>query len=291
MNAFFTWIKQWGRTAYEAVTRIAFYRRVGERKTGEAVGHMAMLAVLWTFPLTILFFIGLRQVAGHLAEGLRDDIPPGTVFELKDGRLTNNLTTPLIFREKDGVIIVNTATTTLALEEGETGVVIGSEAIVQQDGPKTESVSFKDVPDFRIGREELLDKTARWAPVALFLVSLLVLVFAFLVFWGGFLLNALLHGFVLWLLLKVIKRPRAWREAFVAACYAATASVALRFLVQGVGPISALPDIVYWGFIAWIAYDAYKHGAPTAPHTGGTHERKEDAAADRPHTEGESGPV
>src|SRR5690349_1634211 len=101
MNAFFTWIKQWARTAYEAVTRVEFYRRVGGRKTSEAVGHMAMLAVLWTLPLTILFFIGLRQVAGHLAEGLRNDIPPGTVFELKDGRLTNNLTTPLVFREKD----------------------------------------------------------------------------------------------------------------------------------------------------------------------------------------------
>lgn len=283
MKAFFGWIKHWARTAYEASTSIGFYRRVKERKTGEAFGHMAMLAVVWTLPLTVMFFIGLRQVTSRLAEGLRTDIPPGTVFEMKDGRLTNNLQAPLVFRERDAVVIVNTATTTLGLAEGEDGIVIDSESIVQQDGAKRETVSFHDAPEFKIGREELLEKIARWAPLALFLGALFVLIFMFLAFWVGIILNALLHGFALWLLFKVVKRPRPWREAFVASAYAATASVILRMVVHDSGPFAVLPDIVYWGFIAWIAYDAYK---------GGSHERKEEAAAvDRSRTEGTSGPV
>ncbi|HTK60599.1 MAG TPA: DUF1189 family protein [Candidatus Baltobacteraceae bacterium] len=282
MNAFFNWIAQWARTAYEAATRIGFYRRVGSRKTGEAFGHLAMLAVLWTLPITVLFFMGLRLATGRLVEGLRSDIPPGTVFEMKKGHLTNNLQAPLVFHEADAVVIINTATTTLALKEGENGVVIDGEAIVQQDGPKRETTSFHDLPDFRFGREELMEKIVRWAPFALFIVSLLVLIFAFLAFWVGIILNALLHGFALWLLLKLIKRPRPWREAFVAAAYAATASTLLRLAVQGIGPLAALPDIVYWGYVAWIAYDAYK---------GGPHERKEAAPADGPRTEGKPGPV
>lgn len=281
MKAFLDWIKRWFRTAYEASTRVEFYRRVGDRKTGEAFGHLAMLAVLWTLPITVMFFIGLRQVTHLLAEGLREDIPPGTVFEMKDGVLTNNLQAPLVFRERGAVVIVNTATTTLALEEGENGVVIDSGTIVQQDGAKREITDYRGAPDFKFGREELMENIRRWAPLALFVVSLLVLVFMFLAFWAGMILNALLHGLVLWLLLKVIKRPRPWRWSFIAAAYAATAAAILRLAVQGIERMSVLPDILYWGFIAWIAYDAYK---------GGSHERKE-AAPDRPHPEGESKPV
>lgn len=281
---FLHWLKHWFRTCVAASTRIGFYRGLAGRKTGEAIGHLAMLAVVWVLPLTVLFFIGLRDAAAGLSEGLRTRIPPGTVFEMKDGTLSNNLQEPLVFREKDATIIVNTASSTLDLSEGEDGIVVGSGSIVQQDGPKREELSFKDAPDFKVNREDLMEQIARWAPLALFLGSLFVLVFLFLAFWAGFLLNALLHGLVLWLLLKIISRPWPWRTAFIAAAYAATASVALRLVLQGIEPLAALPDIVYWGFIAWIAYDAHKRG--------GTHERKEEKpAADGPRPEGTSGSV
>ena len=216
MSAFFGWIKHWARTALEASTRVEFYRRAGERKTGEAVGHLAMLAFLWTLPLSAMFFAGLRQVSIRVAEGMKSSIPPGTVFEMKDHALSNNLQEPLVFPVRDGVIIVNTASSTLTLSEGEDGLVIGATGIAQREDGRDASVDFKDVPDFRVDREGLMVQIGRWAPLTLFLGSLFVLVFMFLAFWSGVLLNALLHGFALWLLLKVIKRPRAWREAFVA---------------------------------------------------------------------------
>lgn len=273
MKAFFAWIRQWAKTAVEASTRIEFYRR-RDRKLGDATGHLAMLAVLWTLPLSILFFVGLRQVSSRIAEGLRSDIPPGTVFEMKDGRLSNNLAEPFVFREKGAVVIINAASSTLGLAEGEDGVVISADGIVMRDMGRDDATSFQDAPAFSVSREELMEKIGRWAPLALFLASLFTLIFMFLSFWVGILLNALLHGFALWLMLKVIKRPRAWREAFIMSAYAATASVVLRLAVQGFQPLAALPDIVYWGFIAWIAYDSYKKGGPHEP---------EKAAADRPH--------
>ena len=281
MKAFIAWITQWARTAYEAATRVEFYRRLETRRTGEAVGHLAMFAVLWTVPLSVMFFIGLRQVSNRMAEGLRNDIPAGTVFEMKDGHLSNNLEEPLVFRGKDATVIVNAASSTLSLEEGEDGLVFGGDAIYQQDGDKHETMNFRNAPDFKVSREELMEKIARWAPLALFVGSFLTLIFMFLTFWAGFLLNALLHGFTLWLLLKVLKRPRPWRASFAAAAYAASAPIVLNLAFSGVPQAQALPDIAYWAYIAWIAYDAYK---------GGTHERKE-TAVDRPHTEGESKPV
>ena len=280
MDAFFGWIRQWAKTAAEASTRVEFYRGVGARKTGEALGHLAMLAVLWTLPLTVLFFVGLRQASVRVSEGLRSDIPAGTVFEMKGGRLENNLAAPLVFRGKDGTVIINASGTALTLQEGEDGVVIGAEGVFQRDHGREETVGFKDAPSFRVDREGLMRGIARWAPLALFIASLFVLVFMFLAFWAGIIVNALVHGFAYWLLLKLIKRQRPWREAFIAAAYAATAPSVLRMGVQGYAPLASLPGILYWAMIAWIVYDAYK---------GGTHERKEAAAVDRPRTEGEPG--
>lgn len=292
MKSFWAWIKQWAATCVAASSRIEFYRRVGERKTGEAVGHLAMLAVVWVLPVTVLFFVGLRQAAGAISEGLRTRIPPGTTFEMKDGVLTNNLQEPLVFTEKGAAFIVNTATTTLELQGEQDGLVVGATGIFQRQAGQAETLDFKDVPDFRVDREGLMEDIARWAPLGLFVGSLVVLIMLFLAFWSGGLLNALVHGFVLWLLLKIVKRAKPWRHAFVAASYAATAPFLLRVLTQGLDPqFRGLADILYWAFIAWIAYDAYKTPAPTAPKEGGAHERKEDAAADRPHPKGESGPV
>ncbi len=283
MKAFFGWVKQWARTAYEAATRVEFYRTAGARKTGDAVGYLAMFAVVWTLPIAVMFFVGLRQVSQHVAEGLRTDIPPGTVFEMKDGKLSNNLQEPLVFRSEGAVVIVNTASSTLSLQEGESGIVVGQTGIEQSDDVGGETVDFSRAPDFRVTREDLMADIARWAPLALFVASLLALVFMFLTFWGGFLLNALIHGFALWLILKLWKRPQPWRASFIAASYAATAAIVLSMILQGVAQASMLPDLVYWAFIAWIAYDTVK---------GGAHERnREKAAADRPHTEGKSGPV
>ena len=287
MKAFFAWMKQWARTGYEAVTRVAFYRRLEARKTGEAAGHLAMFAVLWTLPLSVMFFIGLRQVSNRLAEGLRSGIPAGSVFEMKDGTLTSNLREPLRFSEGTAIVVLDAATATSALPPYAEGaidtIVIGSDGITERTGDHdARFTSFKNAPNFKVSREELMEKIARWAPLTLFIGSLLTLVVMFLAFWGGFLLNALLHGFTLWLLLKVIKRPRPWRESFVAAAYAATAPIVLNLALSGFERFRAVPDIAYWAFIAWIAYDAYK---------GGTHERKETAAIDRPHAEGESKPV
>jgi len=279
MKPFFAWIKRWYRTAVEASTRVEFYRSAGGRKTGEAIGHLAMLAVLWTLPLSVMFFLGLRQASMRLSAGLRDDIPPGTVFEMKNGHLENNLVEPLVFRGEDGVFIVNTASSTLALEAGETGVVINPDGIEQQDDVRGETMDFKKVPDFRVDREGLMGRIARWAPLALFVASLLALASLFLTFWAGLILSALMHGFTLWLLLKLIKRQRPWREAFIVASYAATASVVLSVATMGLKGLSGATDIVYWAYIAWIAYDAYK---------GGAHERKEEAAGDRPRFEGKS---
>lgn len=277
MNAFFSWIRSWARDAASSVTDVRFLRRTGHRKAGQAVGHLAMLAVLWTIPVTVLFFLGLRSVVGHVGGILRSDLPPGTVFEMKDGRLTNNLTEPLIFREEDSTVIINSASSTLTLAEGEDGLVVDALGITTQEGGQRDDVSFRGAPDFRVDREGLIERMSRWAPLGLFLGSLFVLVFVFLLGWAGLLVGGLVYGVILWLAFKALRRPQTWRSSFIVAAYATTAAALARFLTQGFEPLSFVPGLVTWLYLAWVAYDAWKE----APSPGGDHGRTEEGGGER----------
>lgn len=241
-----------------------------------------MLTLLWTLPICVMLFVNLRQITERLASGLNSDIPPGTVFEMKDGTLTNNLNEPLVFREENAVVIINAASSTLGLAEGENGIVINSTFFEEREGARSQSVNYKDAPNFRISREEAISAVTRWAPLVIFLGSLFVLVLMVLVFWGGLVATAIVYGFMLWLMFKIIKRPHRWRQTFVIAAYAATASTLTRMVLQAFGFFSALPDLIYLGFILWIAYDTYK---------GGSHEPKEGIVPDGPDVAGGSKPV
>lgn len=274
---FLAWIKNWVRTAADASSRIAFYRRIGERKITEAIGHLAMLAaLLWVLPFAVAFFIGMHRGLAVLTDDLRTQVPPGMSVELKNGKLTSNLASPLVLRGKEFTVVFNTATTTLDLAPGETGVVINADGLVQQQGTERDASSFKSAPDFKTTREDLQNGLARWAPLGLFLGSLLALSIVFVVFLSGFIINAALHGLVLLFALKLLKRPWPWRKAFVAAAYASTAPIVLRAVVSFAGQdaLGLLPNVLAWAMLAWVAYDAYKQGGP--------HEPAQQPAVDRP---------
>lgn len=281
MRAFLAWIKQWFRDASLAATRPTSLRAFGERRVGAALAHLAMLTlVFWVMPFSVTFFEGARQGIVALDQGLHTRVPAGAVFELKDGKLSNNLPNPLIVRNPDFTIIVNTASSTLDLSATETGVVVTSDGVLQQDGARRESVSFASAPPFRVSREEIMASLARWAPLALFAGSLFVLALVFSLLLLGFFGSAAGHALALWLALKIWKRPWHWKRAFVTAAYAATGPIVLQALLTLVdASFGFVSGLLYWGLIVWILID-HVRSAP-APGKGGNDERKE-AAVDRP---------
>lgn len=257
---FFAWLQHWVRTAAAASSRKEFYRRIEERKLGEAVAHLALLTVfLWVVPFLVVFFVDASHAGRALTEGLRARIPAGTVFEMKNGAFTNTLPGPLNFGDKDFAVIVNDASNTAMLKEGENGLVVNATGVLQRNGLRDQTVSFKKVPDFRWTRENMLSAIGRWAPPVLFLGALLLGCLMFAMTWIGFLISAFLHALLFLLVLAIAKRPWPLKRAFIAAAFAATGPILLNALLSVARlQLGFVPNALYWLILAWIAYDAIK---------------------------------
>lgn len=283
MRAFFEWLRHWSKDALAAATRPAAVRGLGERRVGAAIAHLATLTIIfWVLPFAVTFFVGAHQGIAALDEGLRTRVPAGATFELKDGKLSDNLQDPLVVRDPDFTLIVNTASSTMDLAATETGIVVTNGGVFQQDGARRESISFASAPPFKLSREDLQADLARWAPLALFVGSLCVLLLVFSILLAGFLLNAAFHALALWLALKIAKRSWDWKRAFVTSAYAATGPLFLQALLSlGAGPgFDVIPMLLYWGILGWILYDAVR-GAK-APGKDGPDEREKTADSPRP---------
>ncbi len=281
---FFAWLRRWIRTAVAASSRKDFYRQLDDRVLGESVAHLALLSVfLWVLPFLIVFFIDTRHGLQAFTEGLRTRIPAGAVFEMKKGAFSNTLPAPLVFGDKEFKLIVNSATGPLALQEGESGFVVNATGIVQRDPLRTQALSFARVPDFRVTREELRDRIARWAPPALFLGALLTALVVFSLTLAGFLISAALHALLLWFAMRIAKRPWPWKRALIATMYAATLPIVVNALVSAAGlNLGMLPNLLYWLILIWIAYDAITRGQVASGKGERDERQKEDAVVDRP---------
>lgn len=274
---FLAWMQGWARDAFAAATRPQAVRGLGERRLGAAFAHLAALTIVfWVLPFAVSFFIGAQQGIAAVDDGLRTRVPADAVFELKDGKFSDNLRDPLVVRDPRFTLIVNTASGTLDLAATETGIVVTGGGIYQQDGTRRESISFASAPSFRMSRDDLQAALARWAPLALFLGSICVFLLVFSTLFGGFLISAAFHALALWLALKIAKRDRGWKRAFVTSAYAATGPLFLQaiFSLGGTG-FDAIPALLYWGILAWILYDAVRNGS--APGREGNDGPKETA--------------
>ncbi len=261
---FFSWLRQWIRTVIAAATRTEFYLRFEERKPREAAGHLALLSVfLWTLPFVVLCFFFVGTAVKSIVIGLREQVPPGTVFEMKNGSFSSSLSEPLVFGDEEFKIVINSASGTAALQAGESGLVVSASGIRERTPLREQEASFANVPDFRKSREELLEATVRWAPFAMFLTIAVMSLVVFGSVWIGFLASTALHGSLLWLALKICKRTWPWKRAFVVSAYAATGPILLNAILSASGlNLGAVSSVWYWLILIWIVYGAVKQSAP-----------------------------
>ncbi|WKZ28598.1 MAG: DUF1189 family protein [Patescibacteria group bacterium] len=289
---FFAWLRHWIRTAVAASSRPDFYRRLEDRKPGEAAAHLALLSLfLWTLPFLIIFFVEVPRALRYATENVLARVPAGTVFEMKDGRLSSNLEQPLKFSDDGSFVVIDTATATAALPPYEAGsintIVIGYDGIMQRTSDhEARFSSFKKIPNFSVSREKALGEFARWTPLALFLGALFMTLMVFGATWVGFLLSVALHGLLLWFALKLVKRAWPWKRAFIASAYAATAPIVLNAILSAAGfNLGTVPNVLYWLILLWIVYDAHVRGN-NVPGKGGSDGKKEEIAVDRPGEDG-----
>jgi hypothetical protein len=256
------------RTVARSVVDVRFYRALSHKRPGEAAGYLAVLLTLcWMVPFAISFFIGARTLLDGLNRDLRRHLPPDAVFEFKDGKMSTNLAAPIVVRDDGAAFIVNTATTTLGLDDGEIGLVVNSDGIFQRKGPDdVENVDFKSAPDTRLTKADLDRAFGRLAPVVVFVTALLSLLMAAVLFSASIALLVAANGLLLWLAMKALKRPFDRSTVLVIAAYAASAPIMAKaiFFWSGVDA-GIIPLVLYWILLGAIAYELRKPGPPPAP--------------------------
>jgi hypothetical protein len=264
MKTFVHRVSAFLRTSYRSLFDMTFYRGIRHQPLGGAVSYLAVLiAALWLAPLMVGFFVGARQGLDQLRLAVRKHVPPGAVFEFKDGRLSSNLADPIVVQEPNSraVLIVNSASSSLKLADDEFGVAIGAEGLTQKRSPgHSESVSFKSVDDRRFSRGDVEDGIRRYAPWLLLIVALITLVAMSLILAGWHGAAVFGFGLAFFLLTRLLKKPMRYPEAVVIAAYAATGPIILKSMMSWTGADSGLiPAAFHWILLGFILYD-WKRG-------------------------------
>lgn len=273
------------RTVWKSLTDIRFYRGIRHKSVGETVAHLVVLiSIAWLVPFLALFFLGARGTLVSFLGGFDRRVPAGTTFEVKKGVFSNSLDTPIVVRSGDAVIIVNTATSTLTFSDQEYGLILSQQEILERSGDgQDESAPFSKLPDFQSSKEQMLGRiraAAPWAIGGLAFVALCV--FALVSAFGVAAVTAL-HALLLWFLLRLFKKPLAYREAWILAAYAVTplllAKAILTLLSLDDG---GLPMALYWVMLGFIAYDLLK-GGPSDGRSQKAAGPDDGTSADNPH--------
>ena len=291
MKKFLSWWKTYALTVVASATNVAFYRRVRERKISEAAGYLAVLAaILWVAPFSVSFFLTVRSGLTRFMEGFRATVPPGTVFEMKQGTLASTLEAPIVVRSGKTALIINTATSTLDLSPDETGFAVFSTSISQKaEESRTETMTFAKAPDFKLSKEEMVDDIVGYAKWAVFLISLAAIAGLAVSIAIGTAVSAALHALLLWLLLRLLKRHWHYRDAYIVALYASTVPIAVSALFALAGRDGGvIPSALYWVLLAFVAYDAWSERGESLPKPGAEHDQRQDPSGDRPGTPGRS---
>ena len=253
------------RTVAHSLSDIRFYRGARHKRPAEAAGYLAVLvSIFWLVPFLIAFFVGARAATRYAIEAIDRHVPAGTVFEVKNGTFTNTLAAPIMVPFEGARFIVNTSTSTATLGSDELGMAVLQTEIMQRSRPgRTETVSLKSMPNVRITKEQMSERIRASAPWVIGLAAIVLLCGFALASFAGVAALTLFYALLLWGLMRLLKRPMRYAEAWVLAAYAATAFVLATALMSLLGlDQGSLPTALYWVMLGFIGYDLWKGATP-----------------------------
>jgi hypothetical protein len=249
------------RTVQHSLTDIRFYRGIRHKRPGEAAGYLAILvSIAWCVPFLAVFFVSARGALGGFIDGFDRHVPVGTVFTLKNGVFTDTLTAPILVTTEGMRVVVNTATGTVGLHDKEMGIVVMQDRVIEQTGDgQSQTVSFAKLPDFSGSKEDLLDRFRASAPWIIGALALFGLAAFTLAAFASIAIMTITYGLALWLVLRVLKKPLSYKEAWTLAAYAITPAVLARAILAFVPmDLGWLPGALYLALLGFIAFDLWK---------------------------------
>ena len=156
---------------------------------------------------------------------------------------------------------MGTATSTVEFAAGDWGLIIGPAGILQRSAPDaaTQTTAWPKDAKASFTRDQALDGIRGAAPWLILLFAVLGLIFGFATAAVSVATIVAFNAFLLWLILKLLKRPIRYYEAVVLALYAATLPILVRVLFAWAGTATGMiSNVLYWILLGFIARDIWK---------------------------------
>lgn len=222
------------------------FRWLKERRnnSGSAWSYFFLFIFLISGLILIPLFVQMPGSLKELRIAAEKNVPDFQA-DLKGGQLTvNNLAQPYIVKEKDFVLVVDTATTTNIQVKNwlETpamsGVLITKDQFEIYNAPEksTRIQSWKDIPDYSTTKGDLLamaDKILK--PAALYLIGLIMFVGAFIGLTVTKLLTLLIVTFLAFTINNFAKKGWTFKQLFNVGLFAVTLPSVLIIALGWVG--------------------------------------------------------
>jgi len=163
-------IRRFFITLGQSCYNMELYRQVRGRSWTDALGYAAVFFALLSVVLTFAATPGSYKLLGDLEDGIRDQIPDGAAFEMKDGQFSTTLAPGTEFGGEDFRIIVDGGVYGKDFPqsfEGRTGMFVGRDALFTQDEDGSrEIMPLEGAPNVKVTKEMVSGWVASYGPLA-----------------------------------------------------------------------------------------------------------------------------
>ncbi len=237
-----------------------FYREVRTRPWSDAFKYAAVFFVLITFAIVLSAAPGSFMFLSDAKSEIRDNMPDGTAFEIKNNIFSTTLEPATEFGGDEFILIIDDTISGKDFPkafEDRIGIFIGRDAVFTQEPDNTrEIMTFEDAPEFELTKQQMLQWLSRYgAPV---IVLMLWLVWLFSYFFS--LLSALVS--ILFMSVISLLAGRAWKvnlnykQWLAVGFHAITLPTILDFLFTSFGlDVPFLMPVVFFMFIFAVLSD------------------------------------
>lgn len=236
----------------------------GTRKApGQHAWSYFFLLIFFLAGLTLIpLFVNLPQMAREFRSLANDKVPNFTAV-LKNGELSvMDMQQPHVLHGDGMVVVINTiATGTLSIKDYlnkdvKSGILIAKDRAEIYDANKGQDriQYWKDVPDYSLNKEQLMEKVNKYlSPVFIFLAALVL----FILFYAGMIIGKLFTilvvSAVITFLAVISKRDWKFKEIFATGLYVITLPAVL-IMVFGwsglvVGGLQLVMTLVWLGLV------------------------------------------
>jgi len=250
-----------------------FYREVRTRPWADAFKYATVFFVLITFAVTLLIAPSSFSFLSDTKNEIREQIPDGTTFEIKDDNFSTSLEPATEFGSEEFILTIDDTVYGKDFPkafEDRVGIFIGRDAVfIQEPDGSREIIPFDESPELAFTKEDMLRWIGSYGVPVVLLLLWLVWLFSFLFSWLGGLLFVLFMSLISSLAGRVWKLNLNYYQWLAVGFHAITLPTILDFIFSSFGlEVPFLVPVVFFMFIFAVLSDERARPVKPKPNAG-----------------------